>query len=90
MLTIQVILGYVLLATLVTRFAVLFTAGGSAGTFADDKGQKTDDGRQRAEDGGLKQVKRQKVEASQKSKGRSKSKVKSKKAKFMPEVATSH
>ncbi|UCE50666.1 MAG: two pore domain potassium channel family protein, partial [Phycisphaerales bacterium] len=37
LLTIQVILGYVLLAALVTRFAVLFTAGGPAGTFADDK-----------------------------------------------------
>ena len=42
----QVILGYVLLGALITRFAVLFTAGGPAGKFADDKGQKTDDGRQ--------------------------------------------
>lgn len=33
----QVILGYVLLAALVTRFAVLFTAGGPAGKFADEK-----------------------------------------------------
>ncbi len=33
----QVILGYVLLGALVTRFAVLFTAGGPAGTFADGK-----------------------------------------------------
>jgi hypothetical protein len=32
---IQVLLGYVLLGALVTRFAVLFTAGGPAGTFAD-------------------------------------------------------
>ena len=37
LLTIQVILGYVLLGALVTRFAVLFTAGGPAGTFADEK-----------------------------------------------------
>ena len=36
-LSIQVILGYVLLGALVTRFAVLFTAGGPAGKFADDK-----------------------------------------------------
>ncbi|MDI6447789.1 potassium channel family protein [Anaerobaca lacustris] len=34
----QVILGYVLLGALVTRFAVLFTAGGPAGQFADEKG----------------------------------------------------
>ncbi|MBL7154484.1 MAG: pentapeptide repeat-containing protein [Phycisphaerae bacterium] len=37
LLTIQVILGYVLLGALVTRFAVLFTAGGPAGTFADEE-----------------------------------------------------
>jgi len=43
LLMVQVILGYVLLGALVTRFAVLFTAGGPAGTFADDKKQKTDD-----------------------------------------------
>ena len=30
----QVILGYVLMGALVTRFAVLFTAGGPAGKFA--------------------------------------------------------
>ena len=35
--TLQVILGYVLLGALVTRFAVLFTAGGPAGKFADEK-----------------------------------------------------
>jgi len=35
LLTIQVILGYVLLGTLVTRFAVLFTAGGPAGEFTE-------------------------------------------------------
>jgi uncharacterized protein YjbI with pentapeptide repeats len=35
LLTIQVILGYVLLGALVTRFAVLFTAGGPAGKFSD-------------------------------------------------------
>jgi hypothetical protein len=33
----QVILGYVLLGALVTRFAVLFTAGGPAGKFANEK-----------------------------------------------------
>ena len=37
LLTIQVILGYVLLGALVTRFAVLFTAGGPAGEFDDEK-----------------------------------------------------
>ncbi|MHC4425480.1 MAG: ion channel [Planctomycetota bacterium] len=36
----QVILGYVLLGALVTRFAVLFTAGGPAGKFADEKEKK--------------------------------------------------
>ena len=36
-LTFQVILGYVLLGALVTRFAVLFTAGGPAGKFEDEK-----------------------------------------------------
>jgi hypothetical protein len=35
LLTIQVLLGYVMLGALITRFAVLFTAGGPAGTFAD-------------------------------------------------------
>ena len=33
----QVIFGYVLLGALVTRFAVLFTAGGPAGKFSDEK-----------------------------------------------------
>jgi len=37
LLMIQVILGYVLLGALITRFAVLFTAGGPAGRFADEK-----------------------------------------------------
>ncbi len=37
LLTFQVIFGYVLLGALVTRFAVLFTAGGPAGKFADEK-----------------------------------------------------
>jgi len=37
LLMVQVILGYVLLGALVTRFAVLFTAGGPAGRFADEK-----------------------------------------------------
>jgi uncharacterized protein YjbI with pentapeptide repeats len=40
LLMIQVILGYVLLGALVTRFAVLFTAGGPAGRFADEKKEK--------------------------------------------------
>lgn len=40
LLALQVILGYVLLGALVTRFAVLFTAGGPAGKFADEKGEK--------------------------------------------------
>ncbi len=34
-LAVQVILGYVLLGALITRFAVLFTAGGPAGKFAE-------------------------------------------------------
>jgi len=37
LLALQVILGYVLLGALITRFAVLFTAGGPAGKFADEK-----------------------------------------------------
>jgi uncharacterized protein YjbI with pentapeptide repeats len=37
LLMVQVILGYVLLGALITRFAVLFTAGGPAGKFADEK-----------------------------------------------------
>ena len=37
LLTLQVLLGYVLLGALVTRFAVLFTAGGPAGRFAEGK-----------------------------------------------------
>jgi len=41
LLALQVILGYVLLGALVTRFAVLFTAGGPAGKFADDQHAKT-------------------------------------------------
>jgi uncharacterized protein YjbI with pentapeptide repeats len=41
LLTIQVTLGYVLLGALVTRFAVLFTAGGPAGSFADEQHAKT-------------------------------------------------
>jgi hypothetical protein len=43
LLSLQVILGYVLLGALVTRFAVLFTAGGPAGKFADDRRQMTED-----------------------------------------------
>jgi len=37
LLGLQVILGYVLLGALITRFAVLFTAGGPAGKFAEEK-----------------------------------------------------
>ena len=37
LLMVQVILGYVLLGALVTRIALLFTTGGPAGKFADDK-----------------------------------------------------
>jgi hypothetical protein len=40
LLMVQVILGYVLLGALVTRFAVLFTAGGPAGKFAPTKKRK--------------------------------------------------
>jgi hypothetical protein len=40
LLILQVILGYVLLGALVTRFAVLFTAGGPAGKFTEE-GRKT-------------------------------------------------
>jgi len=35
LLILQVLLGYVLLGALVTRFAVLFTAGGPAGRFSE-------------------------------------------------------
>jgi hypothetical protein len=35
LLSLQVILGYVLLGALITRFAVLFTAGGPAGKFVE-------------------------------------------------------
>ena len=41
LLSVQVILGYVLLGALITRFAVLFTAGGPAGKFADEKEKET-------------------------------------------------
>ncbi len=40
LLALQVILGYVLLGALVTRFAVLFTAGGPAGRFANEQKKK--------------------------------------------------
>jgi uncharacterized protein YjbI with pentapeptide repeats len=36
LITVQALLGYVLLGALVTRFAVLFTAGGPAGKFANE------------------------------------------------------
>jgi uncharacterized protein YjbI with pentapeptide repeats len=37
LITLQAILGYVLLGALVTRFAIMFTAGGPAGKFAGEK-----------------------------------------------------
>ncbi len=40
LLALQVILGYVLLGALVTRFAVLFTAGGPAGKFSNEQKKK--------------------------------------------------
>jgi len=43
LLTMQVLLGYVLLGALVTRFAVLFTAGGPAGTFAKSRPSADDE-----------------------------------------------
>lgn len=43
LLTFQMILGYVLLGALITRFAVLFTAGGPAGRFVDEKEEKEND-----------------------------------------------
>jgi len=42
LLGLQVLLGYVLLGALITRFAVLFTAGGPAGKFAEEKKKKED------------------------------------------------
>ncbi len=42
LITVQALLGYVLLGALVTRFAVLFTAGGPAGKFADEKEKKNE------------------------------------------------
>jgi hypothetical protein len=50
--SLQMILGFVLLGALVTRFAVLFTAGGPAGKFADEKEKATEDRGQRTEDRG--------------------------------------
>ncbi len=44
LLTIQFLLGYVLLAALVTRFAILFTAGGPAGEFAKPEKPKSKKG----------------------------------------------
>ena len=43
----QMILGFVLLGALVTRFAVLFTAGGPAGKFADEKKEKATESTER-------------------------------------------
>ncbi len=44
-LAVQVIFGYVLLGALVTRFAVLFTAGGPAGKFAEEKKKEAQQGK---------------------------------------------
>lgn len=44
LLMLQVLLGYVLLGALVTRFAVLFTAGGPAGKFSPIKEKETAEG----------------------------------------------
>jgi len=43
LLSLQVILGYVLLGALVTRFAVLFTAGGPAASFSNKKIEQNSD-----------------------------------------------
>lgn len=49
LLMVQVILGYVLLGAMITRFAVLFTAGGPAGTFSKKETPKprTEDKKQK-------------------------------------------
>jgi hypothetical protein len=47
LITVQALLGYVLLAALVTQFAVLFTAGGPAGKFADEKKEKATESTER-------------------------------------------
>ena len=47
LLMVQVILGYVLLGALVTRFAVLFTAGGPAGKFSPTKTKETGEGEEK-------------------------------------------
>jgi len=52
LLMIQVILGYVLLGALVTRFAVLFTAGGPAGRLAKAKSKREDQNARGSADGG--------------------------------------
>ncbi len=44
LLSLQVLLGYVLLGAMVTRFAVLFTAGGPAGKFSPTKTKETTEG----------------------------------------------
>ena len=49
LLAIQVILGYVLLGALITRFAVLFTAGGPAGEFSNEKKKKATEGTENTE-----------------------------------------
>ena len=43
LLIVQVLLGYILLAALVTRFAVLFTVGGPAGSFPKKKSKKVNE-----------------------------------------------
>jgi Ion channel/Pentapeptide repeats (8 copies) len=43
LLTVQVLLGYVLLGALITRFAVLFTAGGPSAKFVDERKRDGED-----------------------------------------------
>lgn len=50
LLTVQVLLGYCLLAALVTRLAILFTAGGPAGNFAPKKRPETEHGKDQTSD----------------------------------------
>jgi len=60
LLAIQVIFGYVLLGALVTRFAVLFTAGGPAGKFADEEKKATEDTKKRIDSSLLSEMSKKK------------------------------
>ena len=51
LLILQVLLGYVLLAALVTRFAVLFTAGGPAGRFPKEAKRRKEKAKRRRANG---------------------------------------